>query len=212
MKKLLVVMLLCGVAIQASYAQTEKGTQNLGLSFGVSTSTTKYPTGYPDNVVYSETKNNTYAIAPLYSYFVADKLDISIEAGLSLTNLDNSNFDVVQKQRLTSLSGTIQLRKYFLFNDKIGVRTGPTFTYQRGKRSFETTPDYEQPSVNSDTYTGGLRLDFVYYPFKKLGVASTISNVNYSYSKSRQDQYKTTSKAFNANFVNSLNLSFFYIF
>lgn len=213
MTKFIVVMLLCGIAVQASYAQTEKGTQNLGLSLNFATATSHSTSFDPYTLssYRSETKNNSFGISPSYSYFVADKLDLSISAGYSYSNSDTDNGNVFpQKQTQRRIAGTIQLRKYFLFNDKIGIRTGPLFSYERGKQTAEYNSI--KSSYNTDTYNGGLRLDFVYYPFKKVGFASTIGNMYYTYQKADNGNTPADYKSFQVNFVDYLNLSFFYIF
>ena len=86
MYKKLLLLTFAVVTIQAAKAQTEKGSQNLGATFQVSTSTSnsrsfnQVTNSYGDN---SKGKATTYGISPNYSYFIADKLDLGASLGYS---------------------------------------------------------------------------------------------------------------------------------
>jgi len=133
-KKLLLVVLSC-IALQTVKAQTEKGSQSLGLGFSVATSNTN--TSYYNSVsgTYSTNakgKQTSFSVAPSYSYFIADKLDIgtSLSYGQSTTKY-NPDLSTATKSTSKGFTGSIFLRKYFLYNDKIGIRTGPYFNYEK---------------------------------------------------------------------------------
>jgi hypothetical protein len=71
-KKLLLVVLSV-VALQSVKAQTEKGNQNLGLSFSVSTqnSNASYYSSYTNSYgTNSKGKQTSYNINPSYSYLL----------------------------------------------------------------------------------------------------------------------------------------------
>jgi len=216
MKKIILVVLLCGTAIQTSFAQTEKGSQNIGVSFGVYTNnSTASGTDYNTGIVTDyKSKNTSYSIAPSYSYFVADKLDIGITAGYSYYN---SNYDTYYasaiKQTDQKYTGGIFLRKYILFKDKIGIRTGPIFEYSKNtQKANQTLLSGEQTHFerNYETYSGGVRLDVVYFPIKKIGLAASVGNIYYSHQKAYGNDHGT-SDSFQASFVNGLYFSFYYV-
>ncbi|RVU02026.1 autotransporter outer membrane beta-barrel domain-containing protein [Mucilaginibacter limnophilus] len=209
MTKFFVVMLLCGIAVQASYAQTEKGQQHLGLSFGASTTNgERTDFDFQNNVtVEAKTKSNQYNIAASYSYFIADKLDLGLSAGYGYGNNEVTNTPNGYNLKSDSYFSNIFLRKYFLFNDKIGVRTGPSLAYSKSKNKYVNYPEQTQ---NIKEISGGIRLDFVYFPVKNLGLASGIGNVSYSHQKTTGYQ-PASSNTFGISFINSLNLSIYYI-
>lgn len=200
-------MLLC-VASSAAFAQTEKGTQNIGASFSLQNSDSKNTSFNGTTTTTDKVKLNVYNGSINYSYFAADKLDVGVFAGYGFqkNRQDNNVYDYTQK--FESLFAGVQLRKYILFNDKIGIRTGPSFQYSRDK---QTSTFNEEPGnvTTTNSYTGRVGLDFVFYPTKHLGITSNIANVAYSHSKSTG--YNTGSaNNFSANLVNYLNLGFFY--
>ncbi|GAA4923058.1 hypothetical protein GCM10023313_28930 [Mucilaginibacter defluvii] len=200
-------MLLC-VASLAAFAQTEKGTQNIGASFAIQNTDSKNT--YFNGVGNTTDKNklNAYSVSANYGYFIADKLDIGVSAGYDFqeNRQESDNSDYLQKYK--GLFAGVQLRKYILFNDKVGIRTGPSLQYSRDRQ----TSNFNEESDNvttTNSYTGRVGLDFVFYSTKHLGVTSNIANVSYSHSKSTG--YNTGSaNTFSANLVNYLNLGFFY--
>jgi hypothetical protein len=213
-KKLLLVFVSI-ITINAAKAQTEKGNQSLGLSFGFSTTDFKtrdfnYSTNDYDPEV--KGKRNNYTIAPSYSYFIADKLDIGLAVGYSYSSQKyDTNIYSSQNQSGKSFFSSINLRKYFLYDNKIGIRTGPYLSYQRNNQSY-TYNNNNQPNynTNSNVYTGGVGLDFVYYPLKKLGLAAAMGNLNYSH-QNTNGSTDGTYNSFNLSFANSLIFSVNYI-
>ncbi|MCC8409729.1 autotransporter outer membrane beta-barrel domain-containing protein [Mucilaginibacter sp. UR6-1] len=207
MKKIIAAMLLC-VASSTAFAQTEKGTQNIGASFSIQTSDSK--NNYFDGAINisSNIKLNIYNAGINYAYFVADKLDLGVLAGYSYQKNSQDNNDTEFLQKVNGYFAGIQLRKYVLFNDKIGIRTGPSFTYARDKSTSKYSIQNDQVT-NTDSYNGRLGLDFVFYPTKHLGITSSIGSIYYTHSKSK-GFYEGSSNNFGANFVNNLNLGFFY--
>nr|WP_067057534.1 hypothetical protein [Mucilaginibacter sp. L294] len=216
MYKKLLLAFVSIIAIQSAKAQTEKGSQMLGASFGVSTSSSDSKYLDYNNNTYGPNvhgKTTSYSIAPNYSYFVADKLDVGVSVGYSYlkNDYDDSNF-APQHQRDNSFNAGIYLRKYFLYDNKIGIRTGPLFNYQTSKtiQSNEVTPQYDsQRKTNS--YTGGIGLDFVYFPIKRIGLTAALGGINYSH-----QEVKGTNPAsynnFNASFANGFIFSINYVF
>ncbi|NOW94806.1 hypothetical protein [Mucilaginibacter sp. SG564] len=119
-KKLLLVVLSV-IALQSAKAQTEKGNQSIGLSFSVDTKSSN--TSYYNSVsgtynTNAKGKQTSFSVAPSYSYFIADKLDIgtSLSYGQSTTKYDPA-LSTATKSTSKGFSGNIFLRKYFLYND-----------------------------------------------------------------------------------------------
>lgn len=219
---LLFTLLLCAVIFKAS-AQTEKGNQNLGLSFGVNTNTeTDTYTNPGTNSIVSTTKFTNYSVSPTYSIFVANKLDLGLSVGVTGSTLNYSYSPTAYtptKTTYLAYSGSLFLRKYLMFGDKIGMRAGPYFIYQRSTQ----TNDYPAGSTfNSaadnkiSAYTEGINADLVFYPTKKIGLAVNLLNINYTHNAANTAQNtgedNVNTNSFNANFINnSLTLSVFLV-
>ncbi|WP_454803652.1 hypothetical protein [Mucilaginibacter phyllosphaerae] len=213
-KKLLMVCVSV-ITIQTVKAQTEKGSQMLGASFSIMTlssdsksfdsGSSTYGPNYHGNV-------NRYAVTPNYSYFIADKLDLGVSVGYLYNHqkYDNGQLYNINAYKERGYNASLYLRKYFLYDNKVGVRTGPYLSYQRSN----ITQSYNENADNvnkSNQYTGGVGLDFVYFPVKRLGLSAVMGNLNYS----RQTYTGSTegsSNNFNLAFANSLILSVNYVF
>jgi hypothetical protein len=203
------------VAIQTVKAQTEKGSQMLGVSFGFSTSSSDSKSLNTNDNTYgvnSHGKQTTYNFATNYSYFIADKLDIGASIGYGQSKQEYTNSSNWPLQKSHGFNSSIYLRKYFLYDNKIGIRTGPYLMYANSKQTYlnsDFTPGYY--SSDNDIYNGGIGLDFVYFPIKRLGLAAGMGNISYTHQIT--DGYsKGTSNSFGLNFANSLNLSVNYVF
>ncbi|MES2061704.1 MAG: autotransporter outer membrane beta-barrel domain-containing protein [Bacteroidota bacterium] len=214
MYKKLLLAFVSIIAIQSAKAQTEKGSQMLGVSFGVSTSSSDskyldYSTNAMTNV---HGKATSYSIAPTYSYFVADKLDLGLSIGYGQSKQDYSSIYNPSNTESNGFNAGIYLRKYFLYENKIGIRTGPMFNYQHGKSIQEYASNPQSNSENiSNTYSGGLGLDFVYFPIKRLGLTAALGGLTYAH----QDVKGTTpssTNSFDANFINRFVFSINYAF
>jgi hypothetical protein len=222
MKKILILMAAFLFAIQVSHAQTEKGNQTLGVNLEFSyDKTNSFNINSYDNS--SSTQNltiTTFGVGPSYSYFIADKLDIgtSLNYGTS-KQTDNQVNNVVNptKETNSNYGATIYLRKYFMFQNKIGFRVGPELGYIGGK-SNTTYPASNTNNYNSNSstnqYTAGIDLGMVYFPSKKIGMSVAIANLTYDHSN---DNYTTmghqNQDSINFRFINNeLSFSIFYVF
>jgi hypothetical protein len=96
-----------------------------------------------------------------------------------------------------------------LFDNKIGIRTGPYFGYQKSKSSYIYTTN--QDNYSNDIYQGGLSMDFVYYPAKNIGLAAGLGNLSYAHQKNI-GYNEGSSNTFSLSFANSLSLSVYYVF
>jgi hypothetical protein len=224
MKKNLFVCAALLLAFKISYAQTEKGTQTLGLDFGASRSTTNQSTINPvDNSTQSlGTAATNFTFGPNYSYFIADKLDIgaalsyqaSTQTYTATSAADNSGYPTKYSNK--NFDATVYIRKYYMYKNMIGFRTGAYFIYSDGtdKTTYLGTYAASSSSGTSHQYDAQLRLDLVYYPSKRLGVSANIAEAGYSWYKANSvNQPNSSGDSANINFVtDGLQLSVFYIF
>ncbi|WP_426670799.1 outer membrane beta-barrel protein [Mucilaginibacter sp. McL0603] len=218
MKKTIFLIAAFLLAAVVSQAQTEKGTQTLGLnlSFGYNKTSGVDINPYDGSVTNQNNKATGFSIGPDYSYFIADKLDI--EASLSY-NTNTYNYSYIpgypQKQSNYSYGGIIYLRKYFMYNDKLGLRAGPYVGYTRGdSKNTNSGPNsiYDEDS-KTDNYNAGAKLDLVYYPSKRLGFSATLANLSYTHSKTNSGtQGNSSTDNVSMMFVNNgLGISIFYV-
>jgi hypothetical protein len=215
MYKKLFLVFVSIIAIQTAKAQTEKGTQSLGLSFGLRTTSSDFKVLDQSTNTYgpaTEGKLTSYSIGPNYSYFIADKLDLGLSVGYSSTKQSyNSNQISPQEQSDNAFTSSLYLRKYFLYDNKIGIRTGPRFSYQRMNSKQEYNSSTVNFEIHNNIYTGGVGLDFVYFPVKKLGLTAFLGGADYTH-QTQTGYTEGTYNSFNLSFANSLILSVNYIF
>ena len=222
MKKSIMMIAAFTLAALISHAQTEKGSQTLGLNamFQFNSSNDGNISPVNNSSTYNSNSTKSFSIGPNYSYFIADKVDIgaSLSFGRSTYNYNNSSPDAVNllDQTYYSYGGIIYLRKYFMFADKIGLRAGPYLGYTKSdnKNTYSGSNPLNNFDSKTDYYNAGAKLDLVYYPSKKLGVSLSLANLSYS-------RYKTDtgiqghSDGENVDFAfvnNGLALSVFYAF
>jgi hypothetical protein len=114
-----------------------------------------------------------------------------------------------------SYNPTFYLRKYFLFNNKVGIRTGPYFLYQYSNSSSiysaNNSTNYYSTSHFLQT---GINADFVYYPSKKVGLAVNIGSLSYNHQRfDSQPTTYTHDNGVSLQFLtNNLTLSAYYVF
>jgi hypothetical protein len=218
MKKTLALVAAILFACQISNAQTEKGKQTLGLNaIYTNVSSTYNSTDGSGSYTFQTNKSTTARIGPTYGYFIADGSEIGgslfYNYGRNSTDYFSVGNNNSNETKSHSYGITAYYRKYVLYKNTFGFRTGPYATYQRGNQKFTATPG-TPGTGNSNTYAVGGNFDLVYYPFKSLGVASTIANLSYSRTKgSGNGSYTSNDETFNFNFVNNgLYLTLFYTF
>jgi hypothetical protein len=208
-----------------SSAQTEKGTQNLGLNFGFSINNANDFTIYPsDNSTTTlNSKTTTFNFGPNYSYFIADNLDIGAALSYSSSTTTNTteafatnNANYPVRAFSNNYGGSVYIRKYYLYKNTIGFRTGGYLGFSGGTSKNTYTTSNALYNFNSTTnyYSGGANVDLVYYPSKKLGISATIANLEYyHYNADNTTQGHDSGDSFSFNFINSgLSLSVFYVF
>jgi hypothetical protein len=216
MKKTIFLIAAFLLAAVVSQAQTEKGTQTLGLNlgFGYNKANGIATTPYDNTSSNMSSKSTSFSIGPDYSYFIADKLDIGTSLSYS-TNTYNYPYQQysLQKQSAYSYGGIIYLRKYFMYNDKFGLRAGPYAGYTRSdSKSINADPTYNSDS-KTDSYQAGVNLELVYYPAKKLGFSAMLANLNYAHYKTDMGiMGHTSADNLNMMFINNgLDISIFYV-
>jgi long-subunit fatty acid transport protein len=222
MNKFLSLLIVLFISSLAAQAQTQKGNQLLGglLSFstGKGTTTQYDPSGNGAATV-SSNKISSFGIGPSYSYFVADNLDLGVNAGYS-TAKQTSDFkslgNDIDKQ--TGYNYAVYLRKYFLFDNKVGFRVGPYVSYQHMKsaRDYQLTESDNEESLEK-IFNAGIGLDFVYFPTRRIGLAASLGNLSYErvhYIQSSDNQINEEQKnhAVGFNLASGVALSVYYSF
>jgi hypothetical protein len=218
MKKTLALTAAMVLAGQLVNAQTQKGTQNLGVYLSYSNfddKTVSTPTSSSPSM--QKSSSNNFTIGPSYGYFIANGTELAANAYVSGGGQTNeSEYSATTstfKQKSTNFGVTLFLRKYFLYDNKFGFRVGPYAGYSYGKTKYESTPPNSNNNTSSNTngYSAGGMLDLVYYPSNKLGISANLANLSYSHSKSKGVDV-STSNNFTARFANSgLALTVFYV-
>jgi hypothetical protein len=219
MKKLVITIVAFLFAIQFSNAQFEKGDQTLGFSIGLQYNKTNQLIINPYDQSQSTQNGKTTSInvGPNYSYFIADKLDIgaSLNYNTVVTNYGSNTYTDQNKSVYRNYGGSIYLRKYFMYANKIGIRTGPYVSYYRAIQQTNYTGDNSLYNYNSkgNAYAAGVNLDLVYYASKCFGVSASIASLNYTHDKETNgNQGNSNSDNFGFYFTNGLSLSMFYAF
>lgn len=218
MKKLSFLIASILILVFNANAQTQKGDQNLGLGFNFNTGSGNYAGVMPIEI--GSITSTYFSASPAYSYFIANNLDLGASLGFG-TGTERSNYQQPQsnsstltKQVTNDYTTTLYLRKYFLFNNKIGIRTGPYFLYQYYNSNVVNNPgDPTQNFSNSGkNLQAGINADFVYYPSKRIGLAVNLGGLYYTNQKSYSASQNSTNNTVDFQFLNTnLMLSAFYV-
>lgn len=216
-------MLLALSGTVALKAQTQKGDQTLGggISLITSKNTVEY-TGTINNGNYSySNKSTSFSIGPNYSFFVANNLDLGGSIAYSyqnskFTNLGTASYNP-DKANSQSFSGAVYLRKYFLYDNKIGIRTGPfaSVTHTKATLTYSATANMPDYGPQTDTnVSAGVGLDLVYFPYKKLGLTASLGSLGYNHDDTKQPQsgLNTSSNSFGFSFFSGVDLTAFFVF
>jgi outer membrane protein W len=214
MNKKLSFLLLALLTSFAVHAQTQKGSQLLGGSFGVDHSTSDGSTYYQGTQVSSNSKTNNISLGPSYSYFLTDNLAIGANLGYSHSHRDS--FIPAENTESTSNNyfGSISLLKYFLFDSKIGIRTGPYAQYGKSKGIFTSSSldPYYNSEIGSKNFAAGIALDFVYFPVSKIGLVASLGNLSYSQARITGNSDVQKASSLGLSFLNSPSFSVYYVF
>jgi hypothetical protein len=214
MKKLTFLLLAAFSGLTAS-AQTEKGSQWIGGTISARHDKTSFryndPAQQPSN---NNTKNNMLRIGPSYNYFLANNLGLAVELGYENTHQDS--FAPGRSGEIDSKSyyASLDLKKYLLYENKIGVAVGPYAIYSRGKQhseNNEATFSYNDKAT-SNGLTAGLGVNFVYFPVKKVALTAGIGSLRYYRYKLNGDRMNAESESFDFDIMSSTTFSIFYVF
>lgn len=195
-------------------AQTEKGDQNLGADFSVATdhSNTSSPS-------ITSSRYTDFDIGPSYSYFVATNWAVSANVDYSSTITDysiNPNIYEPSQTKSNGYSAMVSLRRYFMFQNKIGICAGVYTGFGHSNNSVIYPPGgQDNNTTNNINYAeAGVSLSLVYYPCKKLGVSLLLGNLEYQhYTESSSQLGKSSDNDFSLGFkTDELGLSLFYVF
>ncbi len=210
MAKVLSLTILFFLAFQGLKAQTEKGSTNLGIILGAGTSTSK-TISITNNIASNiTTKDNHFTITPNFSYFIKEKLDLGTELGFGRGNSNYNSTPSIYTSSSNNYSASVYLRKYFLYENKIGIRTGPYLHYEYSNSKTEyVMPVASTFDIKKNIYSSGIRAALVYYPSKKIGLTAQLLDLGYSYYKQTTSQNETTTNnAINFNLIGEGDLSF----
>ncbi len=216
MKRSLILIPAFLFLVQISKAQTEKGSQTLGvnLNFSYYDQSGVNVNPYDNSLAEQSNKFTMFSVGPTYSYFIADNLDLGATLNYSLTNSKNAPNSLEQDNK--NYGGTLFLRKYVLYKNKIGFRFGPYLGYLIGDQKFiyKGQNSIDNSDAKSHTYEGGADLDLVYYPTKHLGVSISLANLDYQHTRTNSGaQGFANSDEVNFDFVNNnLSVSLLYVF
>lgn len=217
MKKFVLLSVILAF-VQFAHAQTEKGNQTLGLNlqFNRSTSAGVSISPYDNNATTIDQKYTVFAFGPNYSYFVANKLDLGGSLNYAYSKSDNGDGYVPTKTVDRTYGGNIFLRKYIMFQNNLGIRTGPFagYSHSTSQSTNAGVKAINDADRKSNSYTGGINLELLFYPVKQMGVSLMLANINYSHYKTDSANLgKTDGDSISTNFVNNgLGVSVFYVF
>ena len=223
MNKFLILIAASLCIYNVSIAQTEKGNQTAGLYVGYSGSS------YTDNTLNvstansydSKMKNTNLQLGPLFSYFIADKADLGASFSLNSFTTSSRSPDLSTAESTNhnkNYEALIYARKYFLYANKIGIRTGPYVGYAWSNQGYGYQDSQSDNVLNqkSHGYEAGALLEAVYFPSKRLGISAMVANFQYEHFKSKTTTSanieQTDGSNLNFNFTDRLVLSFFYVF
>ena len=218
MKKLFVFIIASLFFYQISNAQTEKGSQTLGINLSgwYSSQNGDIIDTYDNSSSSAASTTKTFGIGPAYSYFIADKMDISASLDYSYFKTTNGGIYNPQVSEGKMYTGTLALRKYFLYQNKIGFRVGPYLSYNNNnnKNIYDAENSAANYNSSTDNYVAGFALDLIYYPAKHLGISASLLNAEYDHFNTNNGSEGHYSGNYESlSFINSgLSLSIFYVF
>jgi len=220
MNKFLILVAAFLLTALFSNAQTSAGSQTLGLNLGFGTGKSTEIPGVQEAGIGSPfiEHNNNFNFGPAYSYFISNGLDIGGAVNFLSnreTNTEN-NFGYPLKYQDYQFSGTLYARKYFLYKNRFGIRTGPYITYGRETTNYTYTAaeNFNNNNYNSHYISAGLKLEMVYYASNKLGFAATLADLQYEHYSSAggyQLNQRGNSVTLNTG-TTALQISIFYVF
>jgi len=203
MRILYVCLLLIFAGTEVILAQTEKGTQYLGLESAASAKTTK-STDAPNMT----RRELYYSITPAYSYFFADQWELKGGLGLAVSSDRTNRAGNISKTSTYALVPSIALRRHLMLSTKLGIAGGPYAFYAFNKTNYpsEENMEYKQYDIGAD-------LHIEYFLMQRFGISARLFGLSYSKVNLDQKDYpEFKSSSFSAGLSNQLSLRFFYVF
>lgn len=130
MKIIYICLLLIFAGTELILAQTEKGTQYLGLEAAGSVKTTK-STDAPNTTQ----REQNYSITPAYSYFFADQWELKGGLGLSVSSTRTKGNGDDSKSSAYALTPSIALKRHLMLSESLGIAGGPYGSYAFSKQT-----------------------------------------------------------------------------
>jgi hypothetical protein len=216
MKNIFLLFTALFMGFGATYAQTEKGVRNLGFNMALTHNdqTMQYYNPSGPSITTQNYKSTVFNVGPTLSRFIADNFDLGAALGYGYSSIYSNNNTSPMQQTNNSFSAQVYARKYFMYQNKIGIRTGPFVNFSHGKQSvvYSGSLAIYNSDSNTDFFGAGANLDLVFYPSKKLGISANIANIGYGHNSVKgSNNTQDSEDAFGLGFTNGLSLTLFYV-
>ena len=157
-------------------AATTQGNWAVRLGLGYDATKGELPASVTD------TKTN-FSIAPALGYFVADNLEIGVEANITNSTEKISSSLSVQKTTIPKTGFNIYGQKYFPVNNwfsftgkaYVGLNFG-NFTDNTTVGGVTTSPTASNGTING--FGGGLAAGFAFTPINNFAITATLANLS----------------------------------
>lgn len=181
MKKHLFFIVALVATTFTAHAQISKGNQSIGLSFN------GYSSNSTSDIVSGESvdsKNKAAGFAFDYNYFVADKTAIGAFLGFGHSNNKSTSNNNIVDSKSNRYAYGIFGKKYFMISDKFGGLG--RLVVNGGSLKSEGTSSVNGAFSKADSWFLGTGADagFVFFPWKRLGIETSLNVFNIAYSKS----------------------------
>ncbi|RXF70203.1 outer membrane beta-barrel protein [Arcticibacter tournemirensis] len=208
MKTIYICWFIMAVAVNISDAQTSKGTKFLGLTLEIGAGR-----GETEGSYTGKYKGFSFAAAPQFSYFIADKWELGAGLGYSFsqTKYFDADDNSMGKGHSSEINPMLFVRRHLMLSEKVGFRTGPFASYSYVKSRYPDEASYSEDE-NIKVLSAGLNLGVEFFPVKRLGIVANLADVSYNYTKTTgSPAVSGKTKKINASLTNQLSLSVFYI-
>lgn len=221
MKKTLALAAAMLFAGQLVNAQTQKGTRNLGLDLNYYSSKMNGTADQGTTTGTDYYRISTFTVGPTLGYFISDNLELggTVSYHNSSQTQSQTGFGTQSGSKSSSNGVGVNafIRKYVLYENKVGFRVGPYIGYGHASLKDESTSNFNishQPDGTQTSYSAGATLDLLYYPSNRLGLAATLASANYSHLKEKRgDSREMTIDNWGiSSWSRGLTLSVFYVF
>ena len=228
MKNLMVILLVI-ITNNLAFSQIQKGTWLLGGSVNYNNSNARSESG---QLIVEKASSSSFGLTPNINYMVSNKFSIGGGIGYSVFDIINTSTDpkLSTSSQITYksyISGNIwnvflqakyinSIRKDIYWNINLKAGLGKTSSETNNKAFYPIgTPIYSTIIIDGlpVNKTASLTTQFLFLPFKNLGLQVDIGGLNYSYQSPDFGSTELTSSNLLLDFAPS-NWSFgvFYVF